>query len=115
VQRLFEQTWDLTALSVRNTFNGLLWIGGFSLYLAVSGVLHAVLGRSRLELAAALLILPLSAVFLVWSAWVLSAKRITREALIPFGIVGSARSRSTRSARPCTSRTSSAPTPPATE
>ena len=89
VQRLFEQTWDLTALSVRNTFNGLLWIGGLSLYLAVSGLLHAALGRSRLELGAALLILPLSAVFLVWTGWVLSAKRITHQALIPFGIVGS--------------------------
>ena len=89
VQRLFEQTWDLTALSVRNTFNGLLWIGGLTLYLAVSGLLHAALGRSRLELGAALLILPLSAVFLVWTGWVLSAKRITYQALIPFGIVGS--------------------------
>ena len=28
VQRLFEQTWELSPLSVRNTFNGLLWIGG---------------------------------------------------------------------------------------
>jgi uncharacterized BrkB/YihY/UPF0761 family membrane protein len=89
VQRLFEQTWDLTALSVRNTFNGLLWIGGFSLYLAFSGVLHAALGRSRLELTAALLNLPLSAVFLIWTGWMLSAKRIARQALLPFGIVGS--------------------------
>ena len=28
VQRLVEQTWELEPLSVRNTFNGLLWIGG---------------------------------------------------------------------------------------
>ena len=89
VQRLFEQTWDLTALSVRNTFNGLLWVGGFSLYLALSGLLHAALGQSRLELTATLLITPLSVFFLVWSGWVLSAKRIERQALIPFGIVGS--------------------------
>ena len=27
VQRLFEQTWELSPLSVRNTFNGLMWIG----------------------------------------------------------------------------------------
>src|SRR3954464_1559152 len=26
VQRLFEQAWELSPLSVRNTFNGLLWI-----------------------------------------------------------------------------------------
>src|SRR3954463_2752791 len=35
VQRLFEQTWDLKPLSVRNTFNGLLWIVGLSLYVAL--------------------------------------------------------------------------------
>ena len=60
------------------------------LYAAVSGLLQAALGRSDLELAAALLALPLSAVFLVWSGWVLSAKRIERQDLLPFGIVGSA-------------------------
>jgi uncharacterized BrkB/YihY/UPF0761 family membrane protein len=90
MQRLFEQTWELTPLSVRNTFNGLLWIGGLSLYLALSGVIHAVLGRSRLELTAALVDTPLSAVFLVWSGWVLSAKRIARRDLLPFAILGSA-------------------------
>src|SRR3954454_10637206 len=88
VQRLFEQTWELTALSVRNTFNGLLWIGALALYLAVSGFIHAALGRSRLELGAALLAAPLTAVFLIWSAHVLSAKRIERTDLLPFGILG---------------------------
>jgi membrane protein len=90
VQRLFEQTWELTPLSVRNTLNGLLWTGGLSLYVMLSGVLHATLGRSRLELTAALLDIPLSAVFLVWGGWVLSAKRIPLRELIPFGIFGSA-------------------------
>ena len=89
VQRLFEQTWELTPLSVRNTFNGLLWIVGLAAYLGVSGFLHAALGRSRLELTATLLDVPLSAVFLGWSGWVLSAKRIGRDALIPFAVVGS--------------------------
>ena len=89
VQRLFEQTWELDPLSVRNTFNGLLWIGGLALYLGLSGVIHAALGRSRLELTAALLAAPLSAVFLVWSGWVLSAKRIARRDLVPFAVLGS--------------------------
>jgi uncharacterized BrkB/YihY/UPF0761 family membrane protein len=89
VQRLFEQTWELTPLSVRNTFNGLLWMVGLGAYLGVSGFLHAALGRSRLELTATLLDVPLSAVFLGWSGWVLSAKRIGRDALIPFAVVGS--------------------------
>ena len=90
VQRLFEQTWELDSLSVRNTFNGLLWIGGLSLYIALSGVLHAALGHSRLELTATLLSMPLSAVFLVWTGSVLSAKRIARPALVPFALLGSA-------------------------
>src|SRR5215208_2554465 len=90
VQRLFEQTWELSPLSVRNTFNGLLWIGGLLVYASLSGVLQAALGRSRLELAPTLLTAPLSAAFLVWSGWVLSAKRIGREELLPFGIVGAA-------------------------
>jgi uncharacterized BrkB/YihY/UPF0761 family membrane protein len=89
VQRLFEQTWELTPLSVRNTFNGLLWVAGLTAYLALSGFLHAALGRSRLELTATLLDLPVSALFLGWSGWVLSAKRIPRDALIPFAVVGS--------------------------
>ena len=90
VQRLIEQTWELDPLSVRNTFNGLLWIGGLGVYTAASGVLQVALGRSSLDLTAALLALPLSAVFLVWSGWVLTAKRIERQDLLPFGIVGSA-------------------------
>jgi uncharacterized BrkB/YihY/UPF0761 family membrane protein len=88
VQRLVEQTWELEPLSVRNTFNGLLWIVGLTLYLAVSGFIHAALGRSRLELSAALIGAPLTAVFLIWSGRVLSAKRIERQRLYPFGIVG---------------------------
>jgi membrane protein len=88
VQRLVEQTWELSPLSVRNTFNGLLWIGGLAAYLAVSGLIHTAIGRSRLELSAALLGTPLSAAFLVWSGRVLSAKRIERQDLYPFGIVG---------------------------
>src|SRR5918994_1455213 len=39
VQRLFEQTWELKPLSVRNTLNGLLWIGGVGLLPPVRRVL----------------------------------------------------------------------------
>jgi len=88
VQRLFEQTWELEPLSVRNTFNGLRWIAGLVVYLAVSGAIHVSLGRSRLELSAALLAAPLSAAFLIWSGRTLSAKRIERRDLIPFGALG---------------------------
>jgi uncharacterized BrkB/YihY/UPF0761 family membrane protein len=89
VQRLIEQNWELSPLSVRNTANGLLWIGGLTAYLALSGLLHAELGRSRLELTAALLAAPLTAAFLLWSGRVLSAKRIAGADLVPFAVIGS--------------------------
>ena len=91
VQRLIEQTWELDPLSVRNTFNGLLWIGGLTGCTPRSAASsRSRWGTTRLDLTAALLALPLSAVFLVWSGWVLSAKRIERQDLLPFGIVGAA-------------------------
>jgi membrane protein len=87
VQRLFEQTWELRPLSVRNSLNGLLWIGGLTAFIAAGGVIRAVLGRSDLELTAALVTMPLSALFLGWTGWVLSAKRIARRDLVPFAVI----------------------------
>ena len=115
VQRLFEQTWELDPMSVRNTFNGLLWIAGLVAYLGVSGLIHVSLGRSRLELSAALLAAPLSAVFLVWSGRVLSANRIGKPGSLPVRHprIGAARA-CTRSARRCTSRICSTRSRPAT-
>jgi membrane protein len=84
MQRLFEQAWELQPLSVRNSLNGLLWIAGLGAFLAVNGLIRAALGRSNLELTAALIAIPLSAVFLVWTGWVLSARRIARKDLLPF-------------------------------
>jgi membrane protein len=89
VQRLFEQTWELDALSVRNTFNGLLWIGGLTTYLGINGVIQSVLGKHSIDVVPTLLIVPLSAAFLIWTGWMLSAKRITRHAIIPFAVIGS--------------------------
>ena len=88
MQRLIEQGWELSPMSVRNTFNGLLWIGGLVLYMGLSGLLHAALGRSRLELGAALLAAPLTVVFLVWSGRRLSADRLARPDLLPFAVIG---------------------------
>src|SRR3954470_18311910 len=86
VQRLFEQTWELEPLSVRNTFNGLLWILGLTAYLSLSGLIRAGLGRSSLELSAALLTAPLSGVFLLWSGRTLSAKRLANRDVLPFAV-----------------------------
>ena len=87
-QRLFEQTWELKPLSVRNTVNGLLWIAGLMAYMAVSGWIHGAVDLSRLQIGANLVLLPVTAAFLIWSGWVLTAKRLARRTLLPFGVVG---------------------------
>jgi uncharacterized BrkB/YihY/UPF0761 family membrane protein len=89
VQRLFEQTWELEPLSVRNSLNGLRFVGALALYCLAAGSIHAVAGFGRLELVASLLVLPLTAVLLVWGGWVLSAKRIDWRELLPFGAIAS--------------------------
>ena len=90
VQRLFEQTWELKPLSVRNSANGLLWITGLVAYVGLTGFIHGVAGRSDLELTATLLTTPLSAAFLYWSGRVLSAGRIPKAQLVPFALIGTA-------------------------
>ena len=88
VQRLFEQTWELKPLSVRNSANGLLWIGGLILYLTLSGLVRGLLGRSDLDVTATVILLPVAAAFLYWSGRVLSAGRIDRPHLLPFAALG---------------------------
>ena len=89
VQRLFERTWELRPLSVRNTFNDLLWIAGLIVYLVISGVAHREIGHSRVQVGANLLLIPVTAIFLAWSGRVLSAKRIAFRNLTPFAVVAS--------------------------
>jgi membrane protein len=89
VQRLFERTWELPPLSVRNTFNDLLWLAGLIVYLLLSGVAHREIGTSRVQVGANLLLTPLTALFLAWSGRVLSAKRIPVRSLVPFALVAS--------------------------
>src|SRR3954452_7068804 len=89
VQRLFEQTWELPPLSVRNTVNGLRWAGALAVFLLVSGWIHAEIGHGRLELGASLVVLPPTAVFLIWSGSILSAGRIDWRDLLAFGVIAS--------------------------
>ncbi len=88
VQRLFEQTWELKPLSVRNSLNDLLWIIGLVCYLLLSWWMHSLVDDSRVQIAANLVLLPASVIFLAWSGWVLSAKRIQWRCLVPFAILG---------------------------
>ncbi|MFD5461406.1 hypothetical protein ACFWIQ_01070 [Kitasatospora sp. NPDC127059] len=87
-QRLVEQTWELSPLSVRNTANELRWVAGLAVYLAVTGWLHAALPRGRLNLAATLCEVPVTAAFLLWSGRILSAKRLGPQSLFPFAVLG---------------------------
>ncbi|MET8101313.1 hypothetical protein ABZV29_33445 [Streptomyces sp. NPDC005236] len=89
-QRLFEQTWELTPLSVRNTRNGLWWILGLGGYAVVTGWLHSILGGSKLGVVSSVCEVPVSVAFLVWSGWALSAKRIPWRDLMPFGVTAAA-------------------------
>ncbi|HET8951001.1 MAG TPA: YhjD/YihY/BrkB family envelope integrity protein [Solirubrobacteraceae bacterium] len=89
MQRLFEQTWELKPLSVRNSLNGLLWIGGLTIYAAATSLLHTR-GDTPLELPATLATVPITAIFLVWTGSVLSAKRLQRADLLPFAVLGAA-------------------------
>jgi membrane protein len=90
VQRLFEQTWELEPMSVRNTFNGLVWIVELTIYLSLGAAIHALLGRGPLELGAALVVAPLAVGFLLLSGRLLSARRLTWQDLLPFALLGGA-------------------------
>ncbi|WP_239069464.1 MULTISPECIES: YihY/virulence factor BrkB family protein [unclassified Streptomyces] len=89
-QRLFEQTWELKPLSVRNTRNGLWWILTLGVYAVLTGWLAAALGGGQLGLVTAACEAAVTGVFLVWSGWILSAKRIPWPELIPFGVTAAA-------------------------
>jgi uncharacterized BrkB/YihY/UPF0761 family membrane protein len=90
VQRMFEQAWDLKPLSVRNTVNDLTWITGLVAYFGVSWGVHSLLDRSRVQIVANIVMLPVSAVFLAGSGRILTARRLGWRQLAPFGILASA-------------------------
>lgn len=58
VQRLFEQTWELKPLSVRNTLNDLIWIISLICYIAFSWWIRGLLDGARTELTASLVLYP---------------------------------------------------------
>ncbi|MGW3267342.1 YhjD/YihY/BrkB family envelope integrity protein [Streptomyces sp. NPDC001056] len=88
LQRLFEQTWELRSLSVRNTRNGFGWLLSGACYMAASSLVHALPGGGRAHLVSVAAEVPVTAVFLVWSGVLLSARRVAWRDLIPFGITG---------------------------
>lgn len=90
VQRMFEQAWDLKPLSVRNTLNDLTWIAGLVAYFAFSWWIHSLLDRSRVQIAANVVMVPVSVLFFAWGGRTLTAKRIGWRQMAPFAILVSA-------------------------
>ncbi|MFS4097414.1 YhjD/YihY/BrkB family envelope integrity protein [Streptomyces sp. AF1A] len=88
LQRLFEQTWELKPLSVRNTRNGLWWLLSAIGYALVSILLQALPADSRAHLTSVAGELPVTALFLVWSGVLLTARRVGWRDLVPFGLAG---------------------------
>jgi membrane protein len=87
-QRLFEQTWELKPLSVRNTVNDLKWLAGLICFIAFTWLIRGLIGGRGVQVAATLVLMPAWVVFLGWSGRVLSARRIEWSSLWPFAIVG---------------------------
>ena len=69
VQRLFEQTWELKPLSVRNTLNDLVWIIGLVCYVVFSWWIHGLVGGGRVQVAADLVLIPASTVRAAFAAF----------------------------------------------
>jgi membrane protein len=90
VQRLVERTWELPALSVRNTRGGLEWIAGMVLFVALGGALTALFDGPVFALVGTAVALAEGVVFLIWSGWVLSAKRVVWRRLLPFALLAAA-------------------------
>ena len=87
LQRLFERTWELPPLSVRNTKNGLIWLTGLVVYAVVTGVVRANYNEGVLEILTAAVLGLVSVLFVLWSGVLLSDRRITRHQLLPAAIL----------------------------
>jgi membrane protein len=87
LQRLFERTWELPPLSVRNTKNGLIWISGLVVYVVVTGVVRANYNAGVAEILTGVALAGLSVGFVIWSGVTLSNQRITKRELLPAAIL----------------------------
>jgi len=87
VQRLFERTWQLEPLSVRNTKNGLVWVGGLIVYSTVAGFLRVQFDSGLMEILTAAALVVAALVFVVWSGEILTNHRVTRRQMMPAAIL----------------------------
>ncbi len=87
VQRLIERAYELKPLSLRNTRNAAVWIGGLVLFGLVEGVIAYVFKGGILNLLALGANILIGVAFLVWTGRLLSANRVPDRDLLPFAIL----------------------------
>jgi membrane protein len=87
LQRLFERTWELPPLSVRNTKNGLIWISGLVVYVTMTGIVRVNFDSGVLEILTTVVLAGLSVGFVIWSGVTLSNRRITKRELLPAALL----------------------------
>jgi membrane protein len=87
VQRLIERAYELKPLSLRNTRNAALWIGGLVLFGLVEGLVAYVFEGNLLNLFGVGLNVLIGIAFLLWTGRLLSANRVADRDLLPFAIL----------------------------
>jgi uncharacterized BrkB/YihY/UPF0761 family membrane protein len=87
LQRLFERTWQLEPLSVRNTKNGVIWVGGLIVYSALTGFLRVEFDSGLIEILTLAALAVAALVFVVWSGEILTNHRVTRRQMMPAAIL----------------------------
>jgi uncharacterized BrkB/YihY/UPF0761 family membrane protein len=87
LQRLFERTWQLEPLSVRNTKNGIVWVGGLIVYSTLTGFLRVEFDSGLMEILTAAVLVVAALVFVVWSGEILTNHRVTRRQMMPAAIL----------------------------
>ena len=87
LQRLFERTWELAPLSVRNTKNGIVWIAGLIAYVTVTGFVRTEFDHGVIEFLTELVLLAASLGFVLWTGRVLTNRRVSTRQLLPGAIL----------------------------
>jgi membrane protein len=87
IQRLFERTWELPPLSVRNTLNGVIWVLGLVVYVLVASVLRVEVDGGLLEIVSGAALLVAGLGFVLWSGVLLTGRRVSTRELLPAAIL----------------------------
>jgi membrane protein len=87
VQRLFERTWELPPLSVRNTKNGVIWVAGLVVYTTVAGVARTQAEDGILQVVWGALLVAAGLAFVLWTGVLLTNRRVSTHELLPAAIL----------------------------